>query len=505
MAVGPSVFEVLTAGERRSVDDVWLAEPDQAPGGGPGDLVLGLGVPPGPRLLELVRGCQDAGVAGLVVRSPATPDEPAFAAAAEAGLPLIGLRDGVAWAHVVWLLRGVIDRAGGPASPAAGDAGVHGDLFALADTVAAIADAPVTVEDNRSRVLAYSSGQDATDPARLSTIVGRRVPAELVAHFRALGVFRRLARSDDPFLVPAGPDVARPRVVVPVRAGGEWLGSLWLVRDEMPSPTVLEELRSAASVLALHLLRLRAQAEVARRGVAEALRELLRRPIVAGAVPDLGRPPWRVVTLTGATADADPEQSVDLWSATLRRHGWARPQLVDLDGAVLVVVTAEGAGPGSWTWLCALAEDARLESPAVRLLAGRPASGTVELPASRADAVRLLALPPGPGTALVFEDAWAALTVHGAVGAVDPAALGGPVNVLAELDGRGGTSYVETLTAYLDHPGDPRAAAAALHVHPNTLRHRMRRLAQEVTIDLDDPGHRLALRLQLEAVRRPTG
>ena len=134
---------------------------------------------------------------------------------------------------MVWLLRGVIDRAAAPDSPAAGDAGVHQELFALADAAAAIVDAPVTIEDNQSRVLAYSSGQDFTDPTRVSTIVGRRVPAEVIAHFRARGIFRRLARSSEPFLVPEG-RTASARVSSyrcgPVVSGWGPSGPLWTVQ-----------------------------------------------------------------------------------------------------------------------------------------------------------------------------------------------------------------------------------------------------------------------------------
>ena len=52
---------------------------------------------------------------------------------------------------------------------------------------------------------------------------------------RSQGVFRRLVRSDEPFLVPPGPGLEMPRYVVPVRAGGEWLGSIWAVIDRTPA------------------------------------------------------------------------------------------------------------------------------------------------------------------------------------------------------------------------------------------------------------------------------
>ena len=59
-----------------------------------------------------------------------------------------------------------------------------------------------------------------------------------------------------------------------------------------------------------------------------------------------------------------------------------------------------------------------------------------------------------------------------------------------------------SLLAYLDALGDVRSAAAKLHVHPSTLRHRVRRAAEVAGIDLDDPLVRLFASLQL---RLPPG
>ena len=80
--------------------------------------------------------------------------------------------------------------------------------------------------------------------------------------------------------------------------------------------------------------------------------------------------------------------------------------------------------------------------------------------------------------------------------------LVGPVAEIAAHDAAHDTAYAETIAAWLDHPGDPRAAAADIHVHPNTLRYRLQRLADIVDLDLHDPETRLAVRLQLRALGR---
>lgn len=56
---------------------------------------------------------------------------------------------------------------------------------------------------------------------------------------------------------------------------------------------------------------------------------------------------------------------------------------------------------------------------------------------------------------------------------------------------------VDTLRAYLDAFGDVAAAAAELHVHPNTVRYRVRRIEEILDSSLLDPDVRLLLSLSL--------
>ena len=59
------------------------------------------------------------------------------------------------------------------------------------------------------------------------------------------------------------------------------------------------------------------------------------------------------------------------------------------------------------------------------------------------------------------------------------------------------TDYLETLRAYLTSNGNITAMAARLHVHNNTVRYRVGRLAKDFDLDLDDPQKRLWLWLRL--------
>jgi len=76
----------------------------------------------------------------------------------------------------------------------------------------------------------------------------------------------------------------------------------------------------------------------------------------------------------------------------------------------------------------------------------------------------------------------------------------GPVARLLAYDEQHGTNLIETLRAWLDAFGDVVAASAAMFVHPNTFRYRLRRLAEIGEIDLADPEARFAAMLQLRVV-----
>ena len=63
---------------------------------------------------------------------------------------------------------------------------------------------------------------------------------------------------------------------------------------------------------------------------------------------------------------------------------------------------------------------------------------------------------------------------------------------------------MSSVEEYLDRFGDVRTAASALHIHPNTLRYRIRRAEHVLGVPLDDPADRLLLQLQILRTRRLT-
>lgn len=500
--VGPTLLRaVVLPEEPEAVTDVVIAEPGRQAAAG--DLLLGVTAGTAKEAATLVRKAGEARAAGVVLKPPI--GESVRRAARSAGVALIEVHSQTAWAQLVWLLRTVLDAAESEQvndeDPAAG---ALGDLFRLADAAAAIVDAPVTIEDANSRVLAYSARQDLTDPDRVSTIMGRRQPDEVLAKFRSKGVFRELSKGRSPIFVPAQRDGTLPRLIVPIRMGGELLGSMWAVVREQVSEERAAAFADAGPVVALHLLRRRARTDAERKRTAETLRGLLdgtgsqRLAVAELGLPDV---PHRVIAIDAGGRSAPGEADAEGVRLALFERittGFSRLRAVAELGGVLYVLLPEQQWPG-------FAET--LDDQDIRpLVAAGTACQIGSLATSRAQADEtLLLLRAGllAEHSAAYEQAWTVLALHRAASAAEQAGVTelGPIQVLRAADAEGTSSYIDTLYAWLRHPGEPRAAAEELRIHPNTLRYRVRKIVELTGVSLDDPDIRLALLVQLVTIR----
>ncbi|RZS32798.1 DNA-binding PucR family transcriptional regulator [Herbihabitans rhizosphaerae] len=510
--VGPTLLRVTLPVEGPStVTDVVIAEAGRRTHVADGDLVLAVAAHTVDAAVELIRHCGSHGAAAVLLKPPLAGRSAVRTAARAAGVTIVEVHVAAAWAQLVWLLRTVLDAAADEHESLASTDGApgFGDLFRLADAAAAVVDAPVTIEDANSRVLAYSARQDRTDPARVSTIMGRRVPDDVLARFRSRGVFRDLSRGRTTIFVPAQADGTLPRLIVPIRMGGELLGSMWAVVAGPVPDERAAAFADAAPVVALHLLRRRALLDAERRRSAELVRAILSGTgsvRLATAELDLEHEPHRVVAIDVDTEDALGAEGMRLalWERITAGIG-RRPAVAEL-GDVLYAVVPDRSGAGGWPELRkALCADTDEGDGGALVAAGAPVE-LGELADSRAQADESLALlraglvPPPVAT---HEDVWAVLVLHRLAVAATGAGVTdlGPLPRLIAADKADGTRYVDTLYAWLRHPGDARAASSSLGIHPNTLRYRMARIGELAGVDLADPDVRLALLTQLAALR----
>ncbi len=482
----------------------------------PGDVVLGVGV--AARRREAVGLIEEAGACGAAAVILKLGDEAGselLDASTRTGVALLSAPPAVAWGHLYTVLR----IAGGAATPAGAlvDGVPMGDLFALANAIAAMVGGAVTIEDPQSYVLAYSSADLRIDEARREVILGRRVPERFLRRLREAGVFQRLQTSDDVVSYVDQEEDVLPRLAIGIRAGGELLGSIWVAEaPESISGGATAALQEAARMAALHLIRYRSSGDLERRQRGELVRSLLEGDLRPDAATLLGIDADTAVTVVALRVE-DPAAAswssadavariervvglVTLYFESFQRHvaqvtigrtiyvmipefrDGERVRLLQLIGDLIervlaTVHTRVVSGVGSTVPSIETASWSRREADlAIRVLAAHPDRSIAPIEDVRAETIVL------------------ALRDH-ALG--DAYLRSGPVEALRLHDEQKGTSYVETLEAYFSAFGYVPLAAKTIFVHPNTFRYRLRRLTEISGLDLDNPLERLVAELQL--------
>lgn len=132
---------------------------------------------------------------------------------------------------------------------------VFDSLEDFVDTISDVLACPVTLEDANHQLLAYSSHDDETDAARISTIIGRRVPEKLVNRFWKEGVIPALNQSEDPVEINSIMDMGlRNRVAISIRKNHEVLGYIWVIEVNTKLTDEEKRLLKIAALKAKNLL-----------------------------------------------------------------------------------------------------------------------------------------------------------------------------------------------------------------------------------------------------------
>ncbi|ARF56567.1 PucR family transcriptional regulator [Streptomyces gilvosporeus] len=517
MSLGEPLVELQAAPAGLDVEirQVELLDPEDEPAASPGALVLAIGAR-GRAAFPALRAAGRDGAAAVAVKLDAPGQVAALSeTAVEAGVALLSVRRDARWEQVDAMARAALEDA---PSGGGGEAGGEQDLFALAQTTAVLTGGIVSIEDTTTRVLAYSRAGDSdeVDDLRRLSILGWQSPEEYLARLREWGVFQRLRASDEVIHIDSHPELGiRRRLAVAIRSGERQLGIIWVQEGSTALTEHADQvLVGAARVAALHLVRRR--------------RELsadltLTRTLAAGLLDGttgpqplashLGLDAARPAAVLGFSYGGGEAAASELTRAevsnlisvhTAARHRSALVVQADLRTYVLLPQLPRSIDLGTLRgWGQEISEAAsRHLGLVLRGSVGCIVSGLGEVPESRREADRILdamvrvgvattvaALPDIQAEVLISE-LLALLGAH-------PELRDPRLTALVTHDSRSQGQLAESVLAYLDAFGDVRAAAAELHVHPNTLRYRLRRAEELTGLDLSRPDQRLLAMLQL--------
>ena len=376
------------------------------------------------------------------------------------------------------------------------------DVFAFCNHIAWQAGGPVLIHDSAWGVVAYSTLNQALDEARRSFILRRAVPNS-EADGRVLALAQRHFDSGvESFEVPAVEGVQERRVVAPVRMLGVHVGSIWIAESAGPlHPDALAMARQAAKEATLYF-QLR---EDTRRIESDRFARML----IEGTQEEsllaqyLGVPrttSFRVVVVWHGGVP-DLRDQVQQVSRVLAEQQPARSLSIDCEECVCFAFYSPDSPSDVNEATRTFSNDMAAADPRLLVGAGRLTTRLAHAATSKHDADRVIAyLRRTPGQRVGSVNSLRSqIALMRLVEILDaqfeplPDALK-PLNML-EPDDR--EDAVRTLNAYFSHPGNASEAARELHIHPNTFRYRMAKVADLLGVDLDDRDSRLIVEMEL--------
>ncbi|MDR6414963.1 helix-turn-helix domain-containing protein [Pseudarthrobacter sulfonivorans] len=456
---------------------------------------------------QLLHRASNSNAAAVIVKAHGTPMERLRSAAVLHSLAVLVAPDNLDWTRLVALARASVMGAAADSV-----SGVRlGDLYAFANAAASLTNGAASIVDPLGRVLGYSTlpGQPVDELRRVTTLSLQEVqPPAFDSDFKIVYA------SAGAVMIP-GVDEEMARLALAVRAGGELLGSIWILDPgEDKREPALNALDRMAPLAGLHMLHARSASDFGERRNGDLIRTLMDDPEHASfAAAQLGLDAANGLAVaafsivrpeTGSLESVREIQRLLHLVTTVCNIQFNTSHSALIDSVVYALLPCEGTGPRAAHRRVVQEIGAyahTISSYPLIAAVGGIAPRVEDLPASRSEALQTLqyllrAQSPAAG---LFEDYRIPLNLL-KVGAFIAETGLSDVDDITKIqahDAQQQTDYLGTLRAYLASNGNISAMAERLHVHNNTVRYRVSRLAKDFDLDLEDPQKRLWLWLRL--------
>jgi len=482
------------------------------------DVRLGLAGGPGSADLFFLLGVSDAEavrwIGQHIGRVPAAifvkePSAAAIKRAVALGIAVVAVEPRARWELLYKLVNHAFEHHGDRGDPLY-DSGT--DLFGLAQSIADRTRGMISIEDADSHMLAYSASSDEADELRRLTILGRAGPPEHLEWIGQWGIFDALRASSDVVRVAERPELGlRPRLAVGIhlpptdsRRRPGYAGTIWLQQGSAPLADDVEDILRGGAVLAARIMsRLAATPSTHTLRVQELLGLVGEDTDVGAIARELG------ITVDGRAAligFVGVEGSVPADVIALSASAFRADAQIASTGERVYVLLPKTGGPSSVTsWVRGVVAALRRElGLTLRAVIATPLAGLAGAAVARAEVDRVFDSaqrhPGAIGQVSSLDEARTTVLLDEIVSQVarQPRLVDPRVRQLRVQE----PMLADTLQAYLDGFGDIAAVAQQLHVHPNTVRYRVRRIEKLLSTSLDDPDDRLVLALGLRATER---
>ncbi|WP_082232093.1 PucR family transcriptional regulator [Halobacillus massiliensis] len=396
----------------------------------------------------------------------------------------------------------------------------HESFETLEDYVDAISEhlqCPVTIEDANHRLLAYSTHDDETDSARVRTIIGRRVPEQVINRFWKEGVIPTLNQSDEPLVISQISEIGLGnRVAISIRQNNEVLGYIWVLEvGRNLSEQDLGDLKLFAGKARSLLLQLKKQRSKKEKNHQELLWQILTSDLrehdpIAEQLSKIGintNKALGIIVFTFSEMDRDLYKKLVYAAKTIQKLD-ILIQTLDENRLVFLVspLFQENNLSEAQDFIHTFKQQVKERFAISDLESG---CGYIYedygfIKRSYEEAVQVASLKKSYPKELAEANLYHELGIFRYINIlkkyddVQKMPANPAIQKLAAYDKENRTNLLESLEAILEKDGNMNAAAKILHCHVNTLNYRMKRIQELTSIQLKDPAQKLGLFLDIK-------
>ncbi|RBW69061.1 PucR family transcriptional regulator [Bacillus taeanensis] len=395
--------------------------------------------------------------------------------------------------------------------------GTFESLETLVDTISEVTSCPVTLEDANHRLLAYSSHEAQSDPARIATIIGRRVPERVINSLWRDGFIQKLLNSDEPIRITPIDEIGLGnRIAISIRKNNEVLGFIWLleVNVELNDEDFLQ-LKKAAQAAKTKLLQLQVRKRKEEQGLQEFFWQLLTGHLHVETVIKeeaerlrVSLPPFfrvLVFQFSEALSEKAQKQIHYILSTTQKVkiicHAVDRNHLILLAAPQPLSPNKQDVAEFINAFITQMKE--RFSIHAVDGACGSMYDSYLKVEASYQEALTVLQIkkqfPKETNEIKSYQDLGFYRFLPVILEQKQKEHIENQeLQKLRQYDRIHNSGFVHTLEVFLNHDSNVKEAAHALHVHVNTLNYRLKRISEIANIDLKNMAQKVTLYLDLK-------
>lgn len=390
-------------------------------------------------------------------------------------------------------------------------------LEEFADVVSEVLHCPITIEDANHRLIAYSTHDERTDPARVSTIIGRRVPEKVINALWKEGVIPALLKSREPIRVKTLDEIGLgDRVAVSIWKKEEVLGFIWALEvDKHLDEHALVLLKQAAEAAKNKLLQLQNRKNKKEERFQEFFWKLLTGHIQSNKetmenfqVLQISPPSSFTIAVLQFQKDITNEEEKQI-SYLLQTNQRLKTALYTIDHHQLILlISLEGIDQPLNLLNDFVSTFVQKMAERFGVKAINPAFSSVyddyqKVEKAYREALIVLSMKERFPSEVNTIHGYQNLGIYQFIDILlekrtNDGYENHALKKLQEYDEKHNSDLVETLEVFLNKDNNVNEAAKALNVHTNTLNYRLKRISEIGEINLKDPNQKMTLYIDLK-------